>query len=298
MVTPASSVGAFHPVSQCTCTCTSRCATARGGDLTNILPFPHQASRLRNDWWSVSKRAKTALIKQLFCLYAKFIMHTFALLISFILAAKGSLFPLFDWLLPNDSVVDPHQEKLDADFMKKPTSSESYVGLGSFFDDPEYPALERASSDLDDHGGGASSSYLTGTFNTNDDCEPDNDGLQISHKRHRVERLCPADQKFKNNQENPDGGKADEGTSGNEMPNSDDNSLFPLLDGIPLVDFSSINRNIGYCPEFFYGLLVIPVCASADPAYIKKILLIYYNLDHAMRGMIISYLSPCFVLFL
>ena len=215
-------------------------------------------------------------------------MLVFILLISFIVAANGSLFPQSDWLLPDDSVLDSYQENLYTDFIEESSNSGSHSGSGTLFDDLENLTIEQANSDSDDYGGDASSSYLAGTININADCESYEEGVQPSRKKPRAESFCPADQKLKNSQEDPDGERSDEDIIGNEMPKGDNTRPFHLLDGIPLVDFHSIDRQFGYCPEFFYGLLIIPVCASADPAYIKKTLLVYYNLNHAMRGIFFS----------
>lgn len=226
-------------------------------------------------------------------------MHVLALFVSFILAANGSFFPLFDGSLPDDSLFDPNQEKLDAAFMEDLSGPESQLDLGGFFDDPNDPASEQAFSNSDEYGSDVGSSYLIGTMKTNDVCESDDGdggvgGLQPSRQKKRAEGFCSTDQKDQIGQQDTDSENSTEGSIINELPNDDETS--PMLDGIPLVDFRSINRNIGYCPKFFYDPLGIPVCGSADPADITKTPLNYYNLNHAMRRMIIS--SYLFFLFL
>lgn len=212
-------------------------------------------------------------------------MLIFNLFIPFTLAANGDL---FDWSLPNDSVLDFHADKSDTDFMKESSSLGSHLGSATFIDDPKIPFFEQANSDLDDHGSDSNSPYFAGTANFNYDCASPEEGLQSTRKKARAEKFCPADQNLKDSQQDTAGGRSDGGTTGSEIPKNGDSSL---ADGIPLVDFNSIDRNIGYCPEFFYGLLAVPVCASADPASIKRITLLYYNLEHAMRGTIILYLG-------
>ena len=218
-------------------------------------------------------------------------MLIFIIFISLTLAANENLFTLSDGSLPNDSVLDSHVEKLDTDFMKEPSSLGSHLDSAAFFDDPENPFFEQADSDSDDHGSDSNSRYFAETGNFKYDCASSKEGLQPSRKKPRAEKFCPIDQNLKNSQQDAAGGSSDEGNTGSENPGDDDSSPLHLPADIPLVDFNSIDRNIGYCPEFFYGLLAIPVCASADPASIKKISLVYYNLDHAMRGTIISYLE-------
>lgn len=215
-------------------------------------------------------------------------MLIFALFISFTLAANASLLSLFDWLSPNDSVLDPYQEKSNTDFVKESSSPGSYSGSGAFFDGPEYPPFEHADSNVDIHPGDADSPYLAGTINNDADCPSYEEMLQPSRKKPRAESFCPSDQNLKNNQQDAAGERSDEGNTESEISESEDTSFSHLPDDIPLLDFNSIDRTIGYCPEVFYGFLTIPVCASADPAYIKTTLLVYYNLDHAMRGIIIS----------
>lgn len=201
-------------------------------------------------------------------------MLIFNLFISFALAANGDLFTLSEWSLPNDPGLDSLMEKSDTDFMKKLSSPGPYSSSGALFDDPENPLFEPANLDLDDHGSASSAPSLAGTISPNGDCESYEDGLQPSRKRPRAAKFCPTDQNIKNNQQDAAGERSDEGSTGSDIPKGDDTNLFHLPDSIPLVDFNSIDRNIGYCPEFFYGLLAIPVCASADPAFIKKALLI------------------------
>ena len=220
-------------------------------------------------------------------------MLVFTLFISFFLATDGGLLPQFDWFLPDESVLDSHKENLYTDFIEESSSWGSPSGSATIFDDLENLTLEQPNPDFDDYGDDASSSYLADMIGINADCESYGDGVQPSRKKPRAERSCPADQKLRNSQQDPDGETSDERITGNEMPKGDNTRRLQLLDGLPLVDFHSMDRQIGYCPEYFYGLLVIPVCASADPAYIKKILPVYYNLDHAMRSMIFS----CFLTF-
>lgn len=222
-------------------------------------------------------------MKSLLFFHETFVMHVFALFTSFVLATNGSLFLLPDWSPPSDFILDPLQQTLDVDLAEDSSSPESHIGKGAFSDDLEDPKLEQAISDLNDHGGDAGSLYFAGTINTNDNCRPDDDDddLQPLRKKTRAESSCPTDP----------GGEAREENTGNRMPKTD---FFPLEGSTPWVDFNSIDRNIGYCPAFFYDILLIPVCASADEAYIKKNHLGYYNLDHAMRGMIISYPLPLF----
>lgn len=208
-------------------------------------------------------------------------MHSFALFLSVFLVADGVSFAQVNWLTDDGSLFDTG-------------SPESDLSVGSLSLDipsisaalPDSPGIFAPEEDPLNFDDDADSMFLAGT--TNNDCGSSADLLR--GKLRARGSFCAVNQQPKAGQGDREsqlgGGIIDSGQS------NDDTVSQPILDGTPLVDYKSLDRNFGYCPSDFYSTLSIPVCASDDPALTRKsfgALGVYYNLDHAMLGMITSY---------
>jgi hypothetical protein len=207
---------------------------------------------------------------------SEFVMDFFTLFVSVFFFADGISFAQVDWSADDGSLFGTGSGPPVLDVPVGSLSLESSSNSGALLDDLGIFAPGEDPFNFDDD---VDSMFLAGS--TKNDCGS-NTGLFRGKLRARDS--CAVDQKPKASQEDRES-QLGGGIFDSDKP-KDSTLPRPILDGIPLVDFRSVDRNFGYCPTVFYDALSLPVCASDDPSHIRKSFGVYYSLNYAMLGMI------------
>lgn len=206
-------------------------------------------------------------------------MHLLALFGLICLIANRASSADLHWFLTDKSNVESSLETSEPDFMEASLSPKPFLSSGIFLN-----VFDGDTDNNDDDD--ASSLFLAEITTSNNACE-NNVSLQPLSRKLRARNSCPINQVPRVDQHHPNSQIGNDANMEDGLSNNDDKTPLFQLNGIPLVDFRSIDRKIGYCPGDFYHVLIIPVCASENPADIRKSFGLYYNLDHAMRGMVV-----------